>query len=113
GPVLRSAGHLVAWTLLHRDRLAGDHRLVDRGRAREDAPVRSDDLAGSHDHDVPDGKAIDRYVLLQTAGAPDPRALRAERRERTNLGRGARPGTRLEVAARQHQRDDHGRGDVV
>src|SRR5207247_6804158 len=56
---------------------------------------------------------VDRDILLGAAGTPHARALRAERREGADLVGGPRAGARLEVAAREDERDDHGGGVVV
>ena len=60
----------VARLLLDRDRLAGDHRLVDRARALEDHAVDRHLLAGPHAQPVADLHVVERHVLL---GAVRPR----------------------------------------
>ena len=52
GPVDGAADDRVARLLAGRDRLAGDHRLVDEGRALDDLAIDRHALARPHDDDV-------------------------------------------------------------
>ncbi len=59
GAVDRAADHAVARAFLHRDRLAADHRFVDRASALDHDAVDRDFLAG------PDAQPIARDDLLE------------------------------------------------
>jgi hypothetical protein len=50
--------------LRHRDRLARDHRLVDRRATLDDLAVNGDLLAGANDYDVSPLDLLDRHFLL-------------------------------------------------
>ena len=67
--VERSAGDVIARALLHRDRLAGEHRLVHRRGARDDHAVGRDRLAWADDDHVADLELVDRDILFNSAGA--------------------------------------------
>ena len=110
--VHRSADHLGADSLLGGNRLAGEHRLVDRGGAVHDAPVDGDPLTGSNAHEIADTHVLERYVDL--GASPDdssgPNLQPDQRLDRAD-GLALRPG--LQPAARQDEPDDRGRAVEV
>ena len=73
-PMTSSPGPFV-----DRHRLAGQHRLVDRGRPVDDDPVDRDLLAGSDPQQVADGDRLERNVRPRVA-ADDARRRGLERR---------------------------------
>ena len=106
-----AADDRVARLLLDRDRLAGDHRLVDRARAFDDDAVDRDLLAR------PDAQPIAGLDLGRAGrrrSAPSASTRRAVFGARPSSARIARAGPaarpELEDLAEQHERDDHRRG---
>ena len=63
----RTGDDPIADRLRHRAGLARDHRLVELGRALDDAPVGRDPTAGAHEHDV-----ADRQLVEADRRAPSP-----------------------------------------
>ena len=96
---------LVAGTLDGRDRLAGQHRLVDRRRAVDDDTVDRDLVAGTDAQQVADDHGVERDVLLDRA-AHDAGRLGLQRSEPPDGAR--RPDLRagLEPATEQDEPDD-------
>ena len=75
------AKQLSPTPLVHRHRLAGDRRLVDRRLARQHAAIDRDPLARPHQHDVAQPQLFDRdHALL--AVAQNRRHLRRELHQR-------------------------------
>src|SRR5436309_2593854 len=60
----RRANRRVADLLLHGDRLARDHRLVDCGHPPNDDPVHRDALPRSDDHEIVHLDLLDRNLLF-------------------------------------------------
>src|SRR5690606_5063749 len=60
----RAADHRIAHGLLDRQRLARQHALVHRARARDDLAVDRDALARTDQHDVTPADQLDRDVDL-------------------------------------------------
>ncbi len=62
--VERAADHRIAAPFLHRHRLAGDHRLLDRARPIRQPAIHGDLLAGPHPQHVPLVHLIERYLVF-------------------------------------------------
>ena len=85
--IQRAAEELRALRLDHRDRLAGQRRLVDHGAVAADHAVDRNDLAGAHQHPVADRDVADRHVLDARAGQPMRQARRpVDQRAQVVLG---------------------------
>ena len=74
--------HPIAGCLVDRDRLAGDHRLVDRAGPGEDHAVDRDLLAGTDAERVAGVDRGEVDVALAAVGADPPRRLRRQPEER-------------------------------
>jgi hypothetical protein len=106
------ADHGVAGADLNRDRLAGEHRGVDRGRAFGDDAIGGDLLARADAEDIPDDELIgwdpDLDPVTQDGDVLGAHVQQgAQCRSRTLLGVG------LEVATGQDEHGDHGGGFEV
>ena len=77
-PLIVAPGHRVARGLLHRHRLAGQHRLVDRRAALDHHAVHRHLLARPHPQPVADRDLLERHLLLAPVarGAPAPSSAR-------------------------------------
>ena len=94
------------------DRLAGDHRLVDRRAALDDDAVDRHLLAGPDAQQVADRDVRQRHVLV-AAVADAPRRLRRQAEQLPDRGAGLAARAQLEHLAEQHQHgDDDGRVEV-
>ena len=113
GPVDRAAGDPVARLLLHRDRLAGDHRLVNGAPALEDDAVDRHLLARAGAKPVADLDRFERHVRLLPVLGEAASRLRLEPEEHPDGLAGPAARLELEHLAEQHQGDDHGRRFVV
>ena len=79
GGVEGRADDLVADPLRRRDRLAGEHRLVDRGRALDDDAVDRDLVARPDAEEIAGDDDRERHVLLDAAAeTPGGRRLEAD-----------------------------------
>ena len=58
----RPAGYPAAFSFFYRDRLAGDHRFIDRGRAFEHDAVDRNFFAGANAQTVADLHALERHI---------------------------------------------------
>ena len=76
-----AANTSIAGGLVHRHRLAGQHRFVDRGSALADRAVDGDLLAGPHPDDIADLDIFDGNLDLY-AVAQDGRFLRPHLQQR-------------------------------
>ena len=108
----RAANHPVPRGLGHRNCLAGQHRFVDGAGAIHHHAVHRDSLAGPHQHDVAFADLADGHVLLGIA-AYDTGRRRLQPRQRAQCAGRAPGGSRLEGAAREHERDDEDHRLVV
>ena len=108
GAVHASPEHGAAGLLVHRQRLAGEHRLIHRGRAVEPLAVDRQPLAGPHDDDVARQDPGDGHGELD-AVADDAGVARLKPDEPANGVRRARARPRLQKPAEQHEDDDCGR----
>ena len=106
----RRAGDVGADRDLDRQRLAGQHRLVDRRLALDDDAVGRDLLAGADDEQVADLELGDGNEHL-LAVAQHARLLGAELQQLADRLRGAALGAGLEVAA-EHDQRRHDRADL-
>ncbi len=105
-----AAARGFAFAARHRDRFAGQRRLVDQGFAQDHAVDRND-FAAAHQKDVADGGVVDRDVRNR-AVLPAMRRARGAVDQRPQIAFGARDGKIFQhVAAGIHQRDD-GAGEV-
>jgi hypothetical protein len=98
----------AAHRLLDRDRLAGQHRLVDARGSVQESSVDWHAFAGTHPKPVPDPYLVERHVLLEAFRID---AARRGRRQPEQLSdRGPRPASRpeLEHLSKQHKDDDDG-----
>ena len=111
GPVDRAAGDPVARPLLHRDRLAGDHRLVDGAPALEDDAVDRHLLTRADAEPVADLEPFERCVRLAPVLGEAAGRLRLESEERPDGLAGPAARLELEDLAEEHQDRDHG-GDL-
>ena len=109
-PVERRAGHRVAGPLFHRQRLAGQHRLVDRRASRDDASIDGHLLSRPHPKPVADLHRLEGDLLLASVGAQDQRRRWRQVHQRPDGGAGPVAGAKLEDLAEEHQHDDDGRG---
>ena len=108
GAVDGRAVHGVARLLLHRQALAGEHRLVQGRTAGDDLPVGRQPLARPHHADVADPH-VGRRQLQLLAVALEARRLRRELQELAQGPPCALLRARLEPAPDEHQRHDHRR----
>ena len=97
----------VAGTLLHRHRLAGDHRLVHARAALEHHAIDRHLLARAHAQAVADVHVGELDVLLGAVVLEPPRGLGREAEQRADRGRGLRARAQLEQLAHERERDDH------
>ncbi len=67
GQVLRAGENVVAGFLVHRQRFAGDVRLIETALARDDHAVRRHVVAGANANHVADGEVLHRDFLLRAA----------------------------------------------
>ncbi len=107
--VERAADDLVVSALLHRHQLPGQHRLIDRRTAFQDAPVDRDLLPRLDDENVADAHLLDRdFEFL--AASHDARRFRAQAHQTPDGV--ARPAARsgLQQLAQDDQGDDDGGG---
>src|SRR6185437_5959339 len=75
----RTGDDAVADVTRYRLGLAGDHGLVELGGAVDDAPVRRDAAAGTHENDVVDLEFAGRHGFDRTVGA-DPLGVVGQQR---------------------------------
>ena len=112
GAVHRRADHPIARALFDRQRLAGEHRFVERRAAVFDDAVHGHAFTGTHDHAVAHHDLGQRTVDIAVAGPhAGHRGL-----QRDQPAQGARRlvlRARLQGAAEQHERDDEEDGLVV
>ena len=98
--------HGIAHPLADRDRLAGDHRLVNRGVAVDDLAVDRDPLPRSHCDNVPRHNLGDRDLGLHTvADEASGTRLQADQLADRLPGPGLR--SDLDQPAKHDQSDDH------
>ena len=90
---------LGARRLRDRDRLAGDHDLVDIGLAREHPPSVGNALAGAHQHDVA-GARSRRAVDLSAAPSRSTRAVFGWSRISARIAAPVRPLARASISGR-------------
>ena len=109
-PVPLTVDHLRACRLLDRNRLAGDHGLIDRAAAVEHQTVHRDLLARPDPQPVAHPDLAERHVRLAAVGGDPPRRgrLQAEQFLQRRARFAARP--QLQHLAEEHQDGDHRRG---
>ena len=119
GRVQRGADDLVAGLFDHRQRFAGEHRLVDGRDTLDDDAVDRHLLAGAHAHEVAVHDLGDRQVELGAVAHHSSRA-RLQPDQRADGLAGLALGARLEQAPEQDEGDDergrvevHGRAQAV
>ena len=102
--------HAVAGGLVDRDRLAGEHRLVHRGRPVDHDAIDGNPIAGPHPQQVADDDLADGHVALATR-AQDACGRRPQLEEAAHGTRGLTLGAGLEPSSEQDEADDQ-RGRV-
>src|SRR6266542_498935 len=113
GPVLVDgrADDLVAWLLVERQALAGDHRLVDLAVAVDHLAVHRHLRSRAHQQQVADlhlrGRQLDRFAVTD-----DQRPGRGEVEQGADGVVGAAPCAHLEPVAQQHEGGKDGGGLV-
>ncbi len=109
----RTAQRRLAGPPRHRDRLAGQRRLVDDGGGAGDDAVDRDDFAGAHENGIADRDRLDRHVFEKAVGAVPMRDAGRAVNQGFEVALGAGDREVLEhVAARIHHRDDDA-GEVL
>ena len=107
GAVHRAAGHAVAGLLLHRHRLAGDHRFIDAARAFEHHAVDRNFFARPHPQLVARLHVFQRHIVFAAVGFNSPGRFRRESQQ-ARMALDVCPRARSSKhLAQQHQRDDH------
>ncbi len=107
-PVEGGADDHVAGTAGDRQRLTGEHRLVDAAAAVHDDTVDRHLLTGSDAHEVAGSDSFDGHVQLDvTVDAPS--GARTQSHQGGDRATGLRLGTCLHPAAGEDEADDHGR----
>jgi hypothetical protein len=94
-------------SILHRNRLAGDHGFVDRASALAHDAVDRHLLAGPHPQAVARLDAVERHVLLAAVVAQAPGRLGREPQQGLDGVGGLAARLELQDLAQQHQGDDH------
>ena len=111
--VERAADHLGTGLLLDRQRLAGDHALVDRARSFDDLAVDRHAIARPHPQPIVREHLVERHFLVAAVLAQPPRGLGSEVEERLDGAAGLLARAQLEHLAQENQdRDDRGRLEV-
>ncbi len=105
-PVHRATRDARTGRLLHRDGLAGDHRLVDAAAALEHDSVDGNLLARSHAQPIVHLDILDPDVALATVVTQPSRRLRRQPEERAQRAAGPAARAQLEHLADQDQRGD-------
>ena len=108
-PVYGAADDLVTLALLHRLRLAGEHRLVDAGAARDDEPVSGDLLSRLDEHPVVRLQGSTGNVFKGAVGSEAMRLGRQEPDQLLEGSRGAEYRAHLDPVAEQHDVDQRRR----
>ena len=103
----RAADQLLAGAFLDRDRLAGDHRLVDGARPLDHHAVDGNLLAGTDPQPIAGNDQIQRDILFASILADPARRLGGQPEQGANRTAGLAAGSQLEHLAQQDQRDDH------
>ena len=102
----RGPGHLVSGDLLRRQRLAGDHRFIDRAVALEHHAVDRDFLAGPYAQAIAGNNVFERDVLVAAVVAQPARALGRQIEQRADGAAGLGAGAQLEDLAEEDEGDD-------
>jgi len=105
--VERGADHLVPGALGHRDRLAGQHRFIDRAFAFVNGTIDGHLFARTNAQPVARMDVGQRDILFGAIRANAPRGLGREAEQRLDRGAGLRARLQLQHLAEQRQRDDH------
>jgi hypothetical protein len=99
---------LCVRSLLHRNRFARDHRLVDRRSAFEDGTVDGNALTWSDSQALSDMDFAQRHVSFRTISLNPPRCLRRKTQQVPN--RAARSAARSELQHLTEQDEDYDDG---
>ena len=109
GPVHGPAADLVPGAALDRDRLPGEHRFVDAGRAVEHRAVGRDVLSGTYAETVAGRDAIERDLAFLPVGVDPTRDGGREGQEAADRVSRSRPRAKLQHLAQDDQgHDDRG-----
>lgn len=103
------ADNLVSHTFGDRQRLARQHRLVDRATAFGHNAVHGDLFARTDAQNVSNVDMRQRDFLLASVRANAPGGFGCKSEQRLEGGRGLRTRLQLQYLAEKSQRDDHGR----
>ena len=108
-PFTLPPGERLARAARHRQRLAGEHGLVDLGLAFQHAAIGRNAFAGPHCHAVAGQQLGQRHVDLAAGALQHVRHLGPQRVQCADRGHGLALGARFQPLAQQHQRHDHRR----
>ena len=103
--VLRAAGHPVTRSFLHRQRLTGNHGLVDGSLSFDHQAIHGNLLAGPDAQARSNPHRIERDIELLLA-LNNSRGLRREIQQRSNGASGLAPRSQLQHLAEQHENGD-------
>ena len=107
GAVEGAAGDVIALGLLHRHRLAAQHRLVDIAASLQHHTIERNLLAGPHPQALAHDDLIQRNILLGTIIGNAMRNFGCQFEQATDRGRGLATRTQFQPFAEQDQGDDH------
>ena len=108
GAVDRAADQLVATAFLERDRLAGDHRLINRTGTVDNNTIDGHLLAGTNPEPVARNDEIQRDVLFPSVFSDPSRRFRRQAKQGADGAAGLPACSQLEDLAQKDERDDHG-----
>ena len=109
GLIDRRAVDRIARVLVNRQAFAGQHRLVNRGRAFNDDAIDGNLFAGPHDDGIADEHVAEGNVVL-AALADDARRLGLQAGQLADRVARLPPGARFEHSTEQDQSNDDARG---
>ena len=107
--VHRGTNDTVARGFLHRDRLTGNHRLVDAAVALGHRAVHRHLFSRPYPQTVSNVNMLQRHVFFAAVGIDSPRALRRQSQQRADGGAGAVACAQLHHLSQEYQGDDHRR----
>jgi len=102
----RAPGDLAAGTLLSRDGLASQHRLVDARLAFDDLAIDGNFGSGFHAEDVPSDHLLQPNLFIAAVGLHPDGRIGCEAQQVFDGTRRLEPGPQLEHLAQQHQGHD-------
>ena len=108
-----TAGDVVALGFLDRDRLAGDHRLVNRARTLDDGPVNRDFLARPDPQPVARLDLVERNFFVRTVRVDSRRNRWSQFEQRAQGAGGLAARLEFQHLSEQYQGRDHGSGFII